>query len=159
MYKNIASQKVAVFAWDSVADAPKTGDAANITAQISKDGGACAASDDANPTELDATNAKGIYLFDLLQAETNCDLFVLSAVSSTENIVLDPVFIYTVVKTIEGSLTDEEIKRIILSALGGKSSGGGTTTIKFRDLADSKDRITATVDSNGNRTEVTLDGS
>ncbi len=35
----------------------------------------------------------------------------------------------------------------------------GTTTITFRDLADSNARITATVDANGNRTAVTLDGS
>ncbi|MFH1596714.1 MAG: hypothetical protein ABIG94_10160 [Pseudomonadota bacterium] len=40
-----------------------------------------------------------------------------------------------------------------------KSSGGGTSTVKFRDHADSKDRIIATVDSSGNRTDVILDGS
>ena len=95
MYKNVA-QKLAVYAYDvAAADAPKTGDAGNITAQISKDGGATNASNDVNPTELDATDAKGIYIFDLLQAETNCDLFILSAVSSTGSIRLDPVIAYT----------------------------------------------------------------
>lgn len=92
--KNVASQKVAVLAWDVTDDEPKTGDAANITAQISKDGGACAATNDVNPTELDATDAKGVYLFDLTQAETNADLIVISAVSSTANIKLDPIFLY-----------------------------------------------------------------
>jgi hypothetical protein len=48
--------------------------------------------------------------------------------------------------------------RIILAATAGKSDGGGTSTINFRDAADIKNRITATVDANGNRTAVTLDG-
>jgi hypothetical protein len=95
LYKNKASQKIAVFAWDALANAPKTGDAGNITAQISKDGGACAATNDSNPTELDATDAPGVYLFDLAQAETNADLVVLFAKSSTSDVQLDPVMTYT----------------------------------------------------------------
>lgn len=99
MYKNVASQKVAVYAWDSVAGAPKTGDAGNITAQISKDGGACAATNDTNPTELDATNAKGIYLFDLTQAETNADLVVISPVSATAGVTIQPILDYPTLLT------------------------------------------------------------
>jgi hypothetical protein len=41
--------------------------------------------------------------------------------------------------------------------MGGKASGLGTTTAVYRDLADSKDRISATVDADGNRTAVTRD--
>ena len=59
----------------------------------------------------------------------------------------------------EGSLDLQEMLRIIVAAVAGKASGGGTATIKFRDLADTKDRITATVDVNGNRSVVTVDGS
>jgi len=44
--------------------------------------------------------------------------------------------------------------KLILSALAGKSSGGGTSTIVFRDIADAKNRISATVDADGNRTAV-----
>lgn len=95
LYKNVASQKVAVFAYDTAADAGKTGDAANITGEISKDGGTSAATNDTNPTELDATDHPGIYLFDLTQAETNADLIVLTAVSSTDGVQIDPVIIYT----------------------------------------------------------------
>ena len=62
-------------------------------------------------------------------------------------------------EVVEGSLTLRQIMRLTLAALANKASGGGTTTIAFRDLADSKARITATVDANGNRTAVTLDGS
>jgi hypothetical protein len=60
---------------------------------------------------------------------------------------------------IEGTLTFRQALRLFLSALAGKSDGGGTATITFRDLADSKDRITATVDTDGNRTAITLDGA
>jgi hypothetical protein len=34
-------------------------------------------------------------------------------------------------------------------------TGGGTTSITFRDLSDTLDRVSATVDSSGNRTAVT----
>jgi hypothetical protein len=60
---------------------------------------------------------------------------------------------------VEGAYTLRQLLRLIASALFGKASGGGTATITFRDLGDSKDRITATVTSNGDRTVVVLDGS
>lgn len=59
----------------------------------------------------------------------------------------------------DGSYDLQEMMRLIFAALAGKSSGGGTTNLKFRNSADNKDRIDATVDSNGNRTAITLDGS
>lgn len=94
-YRNVAGQKVAVYAWDTANDVPKTGDAANITAQITKDWGTPAATDDTNPTELDATDHPGIYVFTLTQAESNADAILVSAVSSTADIVLEPVLIVT----------------------------------------------------------------
>lgn len=106
MYKNISGQKVAIYAHDTSADAPKTGDAANITAYISKDGGAATQSNDINPTELDATNMKGIYIFDTTQAETNCDLFMLSAVSSTSGIQIEPVIIYTIPSIVPADMVE-----------------------------------------------------
>jgi len=95
LWKNVASQKMAVFAWDTVANEEKTGDAANITARLSKDGGAATATNDTNPTELDATYSPGVYLFDMTQAETNCDLAVLFAKSSSTGIKIEPVIVYT----------------------------------------------------------------
>jgi len=127
MFKNVGSQKIAVFAWDTVAGAPKTGDAGNITAQISKDGGATAATDDVNPTELDAADAKGVYLFDMLQAETNADLVVLSPVSSTGNIVLEPVFVYTVTP-MRG--TDSAALASVLGAAVGASISADIAAVK-----------------------------
>lgn len=59
---------------------------------------------------------------------------------------------------IETGLTLRQALRIIAAATAGKVSGGGTTTITFRSAeADDTDRIVATVDSNGNRTAITLD--
>lgn len=57
---------------------------------------------------------------------------------------------------VEGSYTAEELLRIIAAALAGKVSGADSSTITFRDLNDVEDRITATVDGDGNRTEVTV---
>jgi hypothetical protein len=224
LYKNVASQKIPVFAWDTANDAPKTGNAAAITAQISKDGGACAATNDTNPTELDATDAPGIYIFDMLQAETNADMVVLFAKSSTADITLEPVILWTDIQqtgdayaivnsgtygndalktlstaikaktdnlpgspaavgsamtlhadydaaktaasvtdiftyVVENSKSFVEVIRVMLSRLVGKANGGGTDTIIFRDDADTKDRITMTVDANGNRSAVVKDGS
>jgi hypothetical protein len=44
--------------------------------------------------------------------------------------------------------------KLILAVLTGKSAGGGTATLTFRNIADSKNRISATVDSDGNRTAI-----
>src|SRR6476646_9099858 len=88
MFKNVASQKLIVFAFDATTNIPKTGDAANITAYVSKDYGAATVLGDTTATELDATNAKGYYLFDLTQAETNADTLHFTAKSATANIVV-----------------------------------------------------------------------
>jgi hypothetical protein len=60
---------------------------------------------------------------------------------------------------VEGAYTMRQLLRLMASALFGEASGGGTATITFRDLGDSKNRITATVTANGDRTTVVLDGS
>jgi len=62
-------------------------------------------------------------------------------------------------EVIEGSTTLRQALRLILATAAGKSSGGGTSVVTFRDMADSKNRISASVDANGNRTSVTRDAS
>lgn len=88
MQKNVASQKLIVFAFDSTTNLPKTGDAANLTAYVSIDYGAVTVLGDTSATEMDATNAKGYYLFDLTQGETNGNTLLFSAKSATANIVV-----------------------------------------------------------------------
>jgi len=59
----------------------------------------------------------------------------------------------------DGAVTGKTLREalsVILSALGGKVSGAGTTTITFRHINDTKDVIVATVDTSGNRTAVTI---
>jgi hypothetical protein len=58
---------------------------------------------------------------------------------------------------IESSVTMEQALRLMLAALAGKLSGAPGGPIVIRDVNDTKDRITATVDANGNRTAVTTD--
>lgn len=62
---------------------------------------------------------------------------------------------------VEGTLTGEQAMRLILAASANKLSGatGAAGTINIRDLADTKDRIAATVDEFGNRTAVTVDAT
>ncbi len=62
-------------------------------------------------------------------------------------------------EVIESGYTAAEIMRLLAAVMAGKSNGGGGTTINFRDLADTKDRITATVDTNGNRSTVVKDAT
>ena len=57
---------------------------------------------------------------------------------------------------IEGSYTLSQVLQLMASVLFGKASGGGTTTVTFRNTGDSANRVIATVDANGNRTAVTL---
>lgn len=59
--------------------------------------------------------------------------------------------------TIEGTFDLTESARLWNAALAGKASGLASTTATFRDLADTKDRIVATVDADGNRTAITRD--
>lgn len=61
------------------------------------------------------------------------------------------------VNGIETGYTPRQMLRIVFSALAAKVSGAETTSMRFRDVGDTKDRITATVDVNGNRTAVSLD--
>ena len=58
---------------------------------------------------------------------------------------------------VDGTITAEQSLQLMNAILGGKRSGVGTTTEKFRDLADTKDRVTATLDAQANRVNVVLD--
>lgn len=82
LQKNVASQKWVVFAFDRTDNTPKTGDAAQITAKITKDYGSATAVTDTNPTEIE----DGYYIFDLAKAETNADILLILPESSTGDI-------------------------------------------------------------------------
>lgn len=62
---------------------------------------------------------------------------------------------------IEGDYTLKQILRILASYVAGKTNitdlGGGLATVNFRDLADTKNRITGSMDGS-ERTSVTVNG-
>jgi len=62
-------------------------------------------------------------------------------------------------EVVEGTVTLRQALRVVLSVLAGKVSGAPAGPLVYRDLGDTKDRVSGVVDSNGNRTSVTVDGS
>ena len=96
MLKNVAGQKIQLFAFVPSTGLPKTGDAANLTAYVSKDHGSVTVLADTSAAEMDATNAKGVYVFDLAQGETNADELTFSAKSSTSDVSIVSRFVTTV---------------------------------------------------------------
>lgn len=57
----------------------------------------------------------------------------------------------------EGAVTLRQSMRLLNAIASGLLNGAGGTTLAIRDLANSKDRISATVDASGNRTAVVRD--
>lgn len=58
--------------------------------------------------------------------------------------------------TIEGSYTLRQVLCILAGRDVGKAAGGATTSITFRNLGDTLNRVSFTTDSSGNRTAVTF---
>ena len=109
IYKNVASQKLAVYAYTASTGAAKTGDAANITCYESINWGAADQLDDTNPTELDSTNMPGWYVFDLTQAETNGEVLVFAPKSATSGVVLEQVQVFTLDATISSRASQSSV--------------------------------------------------
>lgn len=65
-------------------------------------------------------------------------------------------------KLVDGSYSAEEVIALLASVAAGKTSitdlGGGNATVVFRDLDDTKDRITASL-TGSERTSLTIDGT
>ena len=89
--RNAAGQGVYIYAHNATADAPKTGDAANITAKLSKGGSAWVDTATVNPSEI----GRGVYWYPLSQAETDTGALALMPVSGTGGVAIDPVLVMT----------------------------------------------------------------
>jgi len=59
-------------------------------------------------------------------------------------------------EVVVGTYTMRQLLTVMSSALAGKLSGGGTTTLTFRGINDASNVIVATVDTSGNRSAVTV---
>ena len=116
-------------------------------------------------------NIEIIYTGSLLRVDDNLPIFIPTIGSfSTQVFNIQPIT--TIVEStsnltaagvwsevLEGSMTAEGMMRIFMSILAGKASGLDTLNPVFRDMLDTKDRVTAVTDANGNRPSVTLDES
>jgi hypothetical protein len=150
---------------------PDTG--ATGKAKISKNG-ADAVDTTNDIVEIDATDQPGMYYVELTATELNTLGHVIVTKDTANSwpggftaiVVPDDVFtaaatandiataILDLADGIETGYTLRYAIRLMASALAGKSSNDGKT---YRDLADGRDAITATVDASGNRTAVTHD--
>lgn len=130
MFRNVAT-KVALFAFDYSTGAPKTGDAANLTAYVSKDYGTVTVLADTSATEMSSTNAPGWYLFDVAQGETDADALLFSGKSSTSNIVLVGQMVYT---TSAPPTAAQVADKILGRSLAGGEDGGRTVQDALRVL-------------------------
>jgi hypothetical protein len=97
-----------------LADIPKTGYAASIVGHISKDGAAFAPTNDVNPTEL----GYGLYVFDLLQAETNADTIVIVGIPASTQFAIQPVM-YNVISNLADSLVQLARINALIEDAGG----------------------------------------
>lgn len=113
---------------------------------------------DALPTAAEiktAVEAAGSHLA-LIKAKT--DNLPASPAAAGDSMALTAAAVDAILdETFEGTTTFRQALRALMAVLAGKSGGGGTDTLTFQDLGDTKARITATVDGNGNRTSVVLD--
>lgn len=127
-----------------------------LTIELQKNGGAFAS---ISPTVTE--RAYGWYTIALTSSHTDTIGDLVLHVSATGADPSDPKYyvrLPVLSGVIENGKTLTECARLWNSAAAGKVSGLPTAPV-FRDLADTKNRITATTDSNGNRSIVTTDVS
>jgi hypothetical protein len=118
-FRNLANQGVYLYALDGSGN-PKPGDAANITATISKDGNLTAvATATAHPSPV--ANQPGVYWLPLSQAETDANAFSVYPVSSTGGVTLDPVIAYT-----DGGPLSDPLARNLLASTSSSGYVPGT---------------------------------
>lgn len=97
------------------------------------------------------------YNFSTVDTEENydyiCDSVVLIGIERYSLGSIESPLSYIV----EGDYTLKDVQKIMVSALAGISSGGGTPNLTFQDTSGTTDRITAVVTRKGNRNSVVLD--
>lgn len=114
---------------------------------------ALGAADDAVLTAIDAlpTNAE------LATALGTADDAVLAAIAALSIPTTAAIADAVLDEVVEGTATVRQLLRGYTAALLNILAGAATTTVTARDMANTKNRISATVDADGNRSAVTLD--
>lgn len=172
MKKNTASQVIGAQMVSATDGSAFTG---SVTVYVTGDGGTQAAG--SVGSGACAHEGNGLHTYAPAQAETNYDhiaftftgtgaipttvqVFTRAAVPDVNVTAISAGAVDSIHdEAIEGALTLRQAVRLLLSALAGKATGGGTASIAFRDLADTKNRVVMTVDAAGNRSAVSVDGS
>jgi hypothetical protein len=96
-----------------------------------------------NNVQIIANNAAG------LQTVTSGSGVLPSDVTDIKNAIFDEIM--------ETGFDFRDFQLIMAAAMAGKASGMETTSGIFRSVADAKNRISVTMDENGNRTAITFD--
>jgi hypothetical protein len=118
---------------------------------------AAVATVDGNVDDIETLlNAVALDVADIL-ADTGTDGVVVAAASKTGYALSSAGIDSIWDEVMEGSFTARQYMRGFAAAMLAILSGAATTTVVIRDTGDTKDRVTATVDANGNRSAVTLD--
>lgn len=145
----------------------KTG-LSGFTVYRARNGAAAVAMTTPTVAEVDAANMPGVYTLlldeDMIIGAGNdteqmaFHIAVAGMLSVTQAIELfNPDALLDSVNGVETGYSVRHSLRFILAFAAGKLSGAATSTVVIRDINDTKDRISATVDANGNRTAITLD--
>jgi len=109
---------------------------------------------DTNELQTDLTDGGRLdLLIDAIKTETASIL----EDTGTDGVVLTAGAVDAILdEVVVGTYTMRQLLTVFASALAGKLSGGGTTTLTFRGINDASDVIVATVDANGNRSDLTI---
>lgn len=129
MFKNVAGQKIALFAFTTTNGVPKVGDAANISAYVSKDYGAVTQLTDTSASEMDSTNAPGWYLFDVSQAESNADALLFSGKSATASVSVVGQLVFTLPPNFTANVSQSGDSFARLGAPAGASVSADIATV------------------------------
>lgn len=134
MLKNVAGQSVLLFAFNRLTNAPVTGDAAQITANISLDGATPGPTDTTNPTEVE----DGYYLLPVTKAETNANTVDIYPESSTPNVQVIPANHDR--QTVSGTggssgSTIDEINAAMAAAVAAQEAGDYATALTKTESA------------------------
>jgi hypothetical protein len=124
------------------------------------------------PAENDALNGMWAVVHDVASKVQKAVVQITDYVGGTKTVTLAAGATFTIAATdnisvmgpmpvqptdiIDNGLTLKNALRLFMAALGGETSGAGTSTIIFKAADGSQTRITATMDEDNNRTEVVL---
>ena len=131
----VRAQALTMHYFATDADGPKTGDVGNHTLKVVEDG--VVGSVAGTPSEVDATNAPGIYKVAITAAENTADVVTLCGKSSTSGVTISPSTWTNIanVTAVNGSADVPAVQEqgSLVMQLGECAAGCSTTAVKCED--------------------------